>query len=157
MFLKNWVLSGALRRAILTIFLSAALALSVAFAQSTFGTILGTVRDQSGALMPGSAVTVQNVGTSVRRMVVTDETGSYTVQNLEPGTYRVRIEVAGFQAAEFTDIQLPARQTIRIDGVMKVATQAEAVNVTTEAAPVINTEVSNIAETKTGRELVELH
>src|SRR5438876_2034924 len=88
--------------------------------------------------------------------MVADEAGSYTAPNLEPGTYRVRIEVAGFQVAEFTDIQLPARQTIRIDGVMKVATQAEAVNVTTEAAPVINTEVSNIAETKTGRELVDL-
>jgi hypothetical protein len=149
-------MNAVLRRATLTVFLTTALPLSVAFAQSTFGTILGTVRDQSEALIPGSAVTVQNVGTSVRRMVVTDETGSYTVPNLEPGTYRVRIEVAGFQVAEFTDIQLMARQTIRIDGAMKVATQAESVNVTTEAAPVINTEVSNIAETKTGRELVDL-
>ena len=148
-------MNAVLRRAILTVFLTTALALSVAFAQSTFGTILGTVRDQSGALMPGSAVTVENLGTSLRRAIVADERGSYNALNLEPGTYKVRIEVPGFQAAEYTDIQLMARQTIRIDGALKVASLAEIVSVTGEA-PVINTEVSNIAETKTGRELVDL-
>jgi hypothetical protein len=127
-----------------------------AFGQSTFGTILGTVRDQSGAVMPGCAVTVENVGTSLRRSTITDETGSYAAPNLEPGTYKVRLELPGFQVAEYTNIQLTARQTIRIDGTLSVATQAETVSVTAEAAPVINTEVSNIAETKSGRELVEL-
>ena len=128
----------------------------VALGQSTFGTIVGTVRDQSGAVMPGCVVTVENMGTSVRRSTLTDETGSYTVSNLEPGTYRVRMELPGFQVAEYTSIQLTARQTIRIDGTMTVATQAETVSVTAEAAPVINTEVSNIAETKSSRELIEL-
>jgi hypothetical protein len=129
---------------------------SVALGQSTFGTILGTVHDQSGAIMPGCAITVENVGTSLRRTAVTDETGSYSTQNLEPGMYKVRIELPGFQVAEYTNIQLTARQTIRINGTMRVATQAESVSVTAEAAPVINTEVSNIAETKTSLELIEL-
>src|SRR5262245_49598892 len=84
----------------------------IAFGQSTFGTILGTVRDQSGAIMPGCVVTVENAGTSLRRSTLTDETGSYTTQNLEPGTYRVRIELPGFKVAEYTAIQLQARQTI---------------------------------------------
>src|SRR5439155_23373390 len=104
-----------LSRAILTIFWTTTLTLSVASGQSTFGTILGTVRDQSGALMPGCMVTVENLGTSLRRAIVADERGSYNAPNLEPGTYKVRIEVPGFQAAEYTDIQLLARQTIRID------------------------------------------
>jgi hypothetical protein len=129
---------------------------SVAFGQSTFGTILGTVHDTSGAVMPGCAVTVENVGTSAKRSTVTDETGSYTVQNLEPGMYTVKIELPGFQVTEFTSITLTARQTIRLDGTMKVATQAETVSVMADAAPVINTEVSNIAETKTSLELIEL-
>jgi Carboxypeptidase regulatory-like domain/TonB dependent receptor len=143
-------------RIVSAVALTAILANSVAFGQSTFGTILGTVRDQSGAVMPGSAVTVENVGTSVRRSTITDETGFYTAPNLEPGTYKVRIQLPGFQVAEYTGIQLTARQTIRIDGTMTVATQAETVSVTAEAAPVINTEVSNIAETKSGQELIEL-
>jgi len=126
------------------------------FGQSTFGTILGTVHDTSGAVMPGCAVTAENVGTSAKRSTITDEQGSYTVQNLEPGTYTIKIELPGFQITEFTGIVLPARQTIRLDGTMRVATQAETVSVTAEAAPVINTEVSNIAETKTSLELIEL-
>jgi Carboxypeptidase regulatory-like domain/TonB dependent receptor len=127
-----------------------------AFGQSTFGTILGTVRDQSGAIMPGCVVTVENIGTSLRRSTVADDAGSYTALNLEPGTYKVKIELPGFQVAEYTNIQLQARQTIRIDGQMTVASQAESVSVTAEAAPVISTEVSNIAETKTGSELLDL-
>src|SRR5215471_13669498 len=129
---------------------------SIALGQSTFGTILGTVHDQSGGVMPGCAVTVENVGTSLRRSVLTDETGSYTASNLEPGTYKVKVELPGFQVAEYTSIQLTARQTVRIDGTLRVATQAESVSVMAEAAPVVNTEVSNIFETKTGRELVDL-
>jgi len=128
----------------------------VTFAQSTFGTILGTVRDQSGALMPGCVVTVENVGTSLHRELLTDESGSYTAPNLEPGAYKVKMEMPGFRLSEYTNIQLLARQTVRIDGQMVVASQSETVSVTAEAAPVLNTEVSNIAETKTGRELVEL-
>jgi hypothetical protein len=124
--------------------------------QSTYGTIVGTVRDQSGALIPGCIVTVENTDTSVRRSAVADDAGSYVAPNLEPGTYKVKMEMPGFQVVEYANVQLMARQTIRIDGQISVASQVESVNVTTEAAPVINTEVSSIAETKTGRELVEL-
>ncbi|HYR89787.1 MAG TPA: carboxypeptidase-like regulatory domain-containing protein, partial [Terriglobia bacterium] len=124
--------------------------------QSTFGTILGTVRDSSGALMPGCVITAENTGTSLRRSSVADESGSYTLPNLEPGSYKMTIEAQGFQVAEYTSIQLLARQTIRIDGQMTIATQSQTVSVMAEAAPVITTEVSNIAETKTGRELLDL-
>ncbi|HTR36677.1 MAG TPA: hypothetical protein VMH80_12285 [Bryobacteraceae bacterium] len=69
--------------------------------------------------------------------------------------YTVSMEAPGFQVATYT-IELQARQTVRIDGQITVAAQAQSVNVTSEAAPVVNTDVSNIAETKTGRELVDL-
>src|SRR6516225_1993166 len=98
-------------RAGLVIFLIAAATCGAAFGQSTFGTILGTVHDTSGAVMPGCAVTAENVGTSAKRSAVTDETGSYSVQNLEPGTYTVKIELPGFQIAQYTSIVLTARQT----------------------------------------------
>src|SRR5947209_7863643 len=130
---------------------------SSALAQSTFGTIVGTVRDSSGALMPSVVITVENTGTSVRRSTMADESASYLFSNLEPGTYKVTMMAPGFQVAEYTNIQLLARQTIRIDGQMTVASQVETVSVVAEAAaPVITTEVSNIAETKTSRELFDL-
>src|SRR5262245_49775221 len=143
-------------RSVVTICLIFSVMPGAMFAQSTFGTILGTVRDQSGALMPGCVVTVENIGTSLHRATIADESGSYTAPNLEPGAYKVKMEMPGFRVAEYTSIQLLALQTIRIDAQMMVAGQAETVSVTAEAAPVLNTEVSNIAETKTGRELVDL-
>jgi hypothetical protein len=132
------------------------LSASLASAQSTFATIVGTVRDPSGGLLVSCVVTVENKGTSAKRSTLTDQTGSYSIPNLEPGTYAVTMMAPGFQVANYPGIELLARQTVRIDGQMTLATQAESVNVTAEGAPVINTEVSNIAETKTGKELVDL-
>src|SRR6266850_5581589 len=148
-------LSSSRPRLIVCVIVCVTLSTGISPGQSTFGTILGTVRDSSGALMPGCVITAANIGTSLRRSSVADESGSYTLPNLEPGSYKMTIEAQGFQVAEYT-IQLLARQTIRIDGQMTIATQSQTVSVMAEAAPVITTEVSNIAETKTGRELLDL-
>ena len=66
----------------------------------TRGAISGTVRDVSGAIVPGATVTVTNVDTNSTRSVVTDAQGFYRVPALEPGTYTVRTELSGFQTVE---------------------------------------------------------
>jgi len=124
-------------------------------AQSTFATVLGTVRDASGAIVAQCAISLENVGTSAHRAALTDASGSYSIPNLEPGTYRIKMEAPGFQAY-VAQVELTARETARVDGQMSVAGQVQSVNVSAEGAPVVNTEVSNIAETKSGRELVDL-
>ena len=70
---------------------------AVSSAQSTFGEFVGTVKDPSGAAISGCTVTVKNLGTSATRTATTDSTGSYTVVNLEPGTYEITMEASGFQ------------------------------------------------------------
>jgi hypothetical protein len=131
------------------------LASNAAVAQSTFASLVGTVKDASGGVLAQCIVTVENTGTSARRSTLTDSGGSYNIPNLEPGPYTIKMEASGFQVANFK-IELTARQTVRVDGQMSLATQSQSVNVVAEAGPVINTEVSNIAETKSGRELVDL-
>src|SRR5262249_24256431 len=125
-------------------------------AQSTFGQFVGTVKDPSGAVIPGCAITVKNLGTSLIRTAGADETGSYTVVNLEPGDYEITMEQPRFQKVTRTNLQLLARQTVRVDGVMPLVSQAQTVEVSVEAVAPIETEVSNIAETKLGRELIDL-
>ena len=125
------------------------------FAQSTFGSIVGTVQDPSGAAVAACKVTIHNKGTSTQRATVADQSGNYVVTNLDPGNYEVSFEAPGFQHT-VAEVELLARQTARIDGHLAVATQTETVNVEVAAAPVINTEVSNLSETKQGRELVDL-
>jgi Carboxypeptidase regulatory-like domain/TonB dependent receptor len=125
-------------------------------AQSTFGEFVGTVKDPSGALIAGCRVTVKNLGTSATRTAITDSSGSYIVVNLEPGDYEITMEMQGFQRFNRTNIQLLSRETLRIDGALPLASQAQAVEVNVQAEAPISTEVSNIAETKLGRELIDL-
>jgi uncharacterized surface anchored protein len=60
-----------------------------AVAQALYGTVAGTVVDDSGAAIPGATVTVVNQGTGLEVSGVTDETGAYAIRNLQPGTYTV--------------------------------------------------------------------
>src|SRR5437016_5482719 len=125
-------------------------------AQSTFGQFVGTVKDPSGAVIAGCTITAKNLGTSATRTASTDETGSYTMVNLETGDYEITMEQPGFQRVTRTNLPLLARQTVRVDGVMPLLSQAQTVEVNVEAVAPIATEVSNIAETKLGRELIDL-
>src|SRR5271169_249756 len=129
--------------------------LSMASGQSTFGTILGSVQDPSGAAVTACKITIRSTGTGAQRTTVTDQAGNYDVPNIESGNYEVTFEAPGFQRT-VAQIELLARQTARLDGHLQLSTQTETVNVETTSAPVINTEVSNLSETKQGRELVDL-
>ena len=125
-------------------------------AQSTFGSFLGAVRDPSGSFISTCLVTITNVDTQAKRSLVTDSTGGYVVPNLEPGKYEIVMEAPGFQRATYTNLELEARQTMRVDGNLALASQAQTVNVNEAAEAPINTDVSNITEAKLGRELVDL-
>lgn len=126
------------------------------FAQSTFGSIVGTVSDPSGALLKGATVTVVNTGTSAMRTEVTDEAGSYSLNNLEAGKYSLTVQAQGFEKIVFTNVDLLARETKRIDARLRVGTQSETVNVEGTSAGVITTDASNLTVTRTGDELVDL-
>ena len=143
---------NAFTRAFLTLFL----ATSAVWGQSTFGEFVGVVKDPSGSVVAGCVITVRNVGTAAVRSTLTDASGSYTVVNLEPGTYEIAMEMQGFQKANYTNLVLLSRQTIRVDGALQVSSQTQTVEVSVASEAPINTEVSNIAETKVGRELNDL-
>src|SRR5438067_8607795 len=68
-----------------------------AFAQATNGSIRGTITDQAGAVLPQATVSVKHLDTNTERKVVTTEEGTYTVDNLQPGEYEVRVEAPHFQ------------------------------------------------------------
>ncbi len=125
-------------------------------AQSTFGAILGTVRDVSGALVPGAEVTLINTGTMAKRTMTTDAAGSYAFKNIDVGQYSLTFTYPGFEKDSLPQIALTARETRRMDAVLKPGAETQTVLVLDTAAPVISTDVSSLAETKIGDELVEL-
>ncbi len=129
---------------------------ATAWGQSTFGEFVGTVKDPSGSVVANCKITTTNTATGAARTVLTDSLGNYIVANLEPSEYEITMEAAGFETAKHTQIVLETRQTVRIDGTLIVAAQSQTVTVSEASAAPINTDVSNIAETKVGRELNDL-
>lgn len=79
-----------------TILAALSLVLPVAFAQSEKGALSGIVTDASGAVVAGATVTATDVGTNASRTIQTDASGNYTISNLTPGTYSVKISASGF-------------------------------------------------------------
>jgi hypothetical protein len=139
-----------------TLLVVAVLAHVGASAQSTFGSFIGNVKDPSGAAITQCVVTIKNTATGSVRSVITDSQGVYVAVNMEPSTYEITVTAQGFEKRAYADIVLTARQEIRIDAQLALASQTQSVLVTEAAAAPINTEVSNIAETKLGRELTDL-
>ena len=106
---------------------------SSSYAQSTFGVVLSTVKDSSGAVVANASVQLINSGENVKRETRTSENGDYEFLNTKPGTYSVSINHAGFRTFSARDLQLVARQTLRVDAVLEVGEVAESVEVQTSA------------------------
>ncbi len=127
-----------------------------AYAQSTFGEVLGTVKETSGGIVPNAKIQIVNKGTSAVKSTLTDQTGTYQFVNLDVGTYTVSIEAVGFQKLEFSPFDLSARETKRLDAELTLATQQQTVNVESSAGAVVQTDASNISVSKGSLELTNL-
>ena len=117
-----------------------------AMGQSTLGTILGAIQDQSGASLPGVRVTAANMDTGATRTETSNDSGQYQFPNMPPGTYAITAQKSGFVEVKTDRVTLDARQERRVDLKMGVATVQQTIEVTAEAATV-NTENANISST----------
>jgi hypothetical protein len=100
-------------------------------AQQSTGAINGTVRDVSGAVVPGAAVTLTNVNTSVSRAESTNGAGVYVINNILPGSYTLKADHPGFAGATRTGITIQVNQTATFDFTLQVGSQTQTVNVAT--------------------------
>jgi hypothetical protein len=107
------------------------------FAQSTYGTISGFVQDSSQAFIPGVTVTATNTQTGVATMSVTNESGTYTLLSLLPGTYRLTAELPGFKTQVINDVQLGQGAVARYNFTLQVGAVSDSVEVTAEATRLI--------------------
>jgi outer membrane receptor protein involved in Fe transport len=128
---------------------------AVANAQSADATLTGTVKDSSGAILPGATITVRNRGTNDSRTTLSGAEGLYRVTNLPRGSYDVKAELQGFQTVTQTDVLLTVGETVRLDFAMTVGGLNETVSVTSQAT-LVNTEegrLSNLVDEKRVSEL----
>ncbi|MCL4523165.1 MAG: TonB-dependent receptor [Acidobacteria bacterium] len=138
---KAWgVLVGA---ALVSLALLALLWAPDASAQTFRGTILGTVTDQSGAVVPDAKVKVKNADTGLLRETQTAEDGSYSVPELPIGTYTVTVEKAGFQVAVTSGIRVEVAAERRVEATLKAGDVKTVVEVSGEDLAVVET-TSNV-------------
>jgi hypothetical protein len=110
---------------------------TLAAGQGLTGQIAGTVVDRSGSVLPGAAVTVQNVSTRTVREAVTDGTGTFVVTDLLAGTYDVTVSLAGFKTTTQTGIVLSANERLALRAIaLDVGELAETVSVSGAVARV---------------------
>jgi len=102
--------------------------------QTSQGRILGTVVDQTGAVVPGAKVIVTNVGTNISRELTTTSAGDYVAPNLDPGVYTVTAEANGFKKGVSTKFTLEVSRDVRIDVKLQPGAVSETVEVSAEGA-----------------------
>ena len=103
------------------------------FAQSERGTITGTVRDASGAVVPTAKVVLTNTQTGVSSTAPTSANGEYTIPQLQVGIYTVRVEKTGFRPASIIGLEVNASATVRADVSLEVGTSVTAIEVSASA------------------------
>jgi len=129
--------------------------LSAAQAQSTFGSIRGTVRAASGAVIPGALITVHSLDENFDRQIMTDDSGDFVVENLKPGHYKLTAHYEGLSDSVVSSATLEARQDLRIPITLTIAAVSTVVEVS-DSPDQINTENGTLSDSVGNLQITEL-
>src|SRR5438477_2396548 len=115
-------------------------------AQTPTATILGTVKDAQGAVVPGATVTATNEGTKYSRSAVTDDAGEYALRLLPIGHYAVVVTIPGFKTFSQTGIVLEVGRNARVDATIELGAVEESLTVVGDA-PLVETASASLSRT----------
>jgi len=124
-------------------------------AQSFYGSILGTVKDSSGAVVPHATVTVTQTGTNAVQSVQSNAVGKYITVDLVPATYNVEVTKAGFKRFSIDQVTVGVGAVVRVDAALDVGTLSQKTEVTGEA-PLLQTDTSAMSQEIEGAQLRQL-
>jgi hypothetical protein len=142
------------RRLLLLCVLIGASAMTAA-AQSTYGVILGNVRDASGAAIRGAKVKITQTAENASRETESNDEGAYEFQNVEAGPYMVTVTAPGFKTFTATNLVLVARQRLRVDAPLEVGQISQSIEISSSAG-VIATDTPAIASNLTAEKVLNL-
>jgi Carboxypeptidase regulatory-like domain/TonB-dependent Receptor Plug Domain len=137
-----------------SVLIAACMAAGPLLAQET-ATILGTVSDQSGAVVPNATVTITNSSTGASRSLTTNESGAYNAPDLQIGTYSLKVDAAGFKSYQKNSVVLNVNATVRSDISLSVGQSSESITVEANAVQVqsATSEQSNVI---TGQQIQQI-
>jgi hypothetical protein len=142
-------------RTLVVSLIALALTISSGKGQSTFGTIVGIVRDQTEALIPDVEIEAKNLDDNTTRAAKSGSDGSFQFLNLKPGRYQITAVKSEFSRFKISSLQLDARQTVRADVVLQIAAVGQSVEVQAQAS-MVNTESGTLGDTKNFRQVIQL-
>ncbi len=119
------------------------------------GTILGTVTDNSGAVVANAGIDVTNIATNVTNHTQSTSSGDYTIPFLPPGTYRVTVQAPGFQKAVTDNVTLAVAQQARVNVSMRPGTVSESIEVQASAVA-LDTDTAAVTQTVTPTQIEQL-
>ena len=143
-------MSSSMNSRILLVFVTVLALPVLSFAQKDTGSIVGTVKDPSGALVTDAKVTVTDVERDTQFVTHTTESGEFVASPLKIGRYTVAIEHSGFKRAVSVPVDLDVQQRIALNFTLNVGQATESVEVT-GAAPLLETETSELGQVVSGQ------
>ena len=143
------------KRALLGALLTLLTLSNTARAQTATGQITGTVKDTSGAVVPGATITVHSDLTGLTRTATTNASGDYSFALLPTGVYSVSAELTGFSVAKQSSIRLNVDQVARIDLTLAVGAATETVEVKAATAA-LDTETASVGQVISEKQITDL-
>jgi hypothetical protein len=119
-------------------------------AQVLYGSVVGAIQDQTGAVVPNVSITITNKQTGLQREATSDTQGNYSISNILPGTYSVTTKVAGFRSLTRENVEVSAGTTARVDFNLEVGQVTEQVTVAASAVQ-LQTDRSDTSTTITSK------
>jgi hypothetical protein len=124
------------RDALFITFLGLAMFLAApAFSQVVGGAVSGTVRDQTGAVLPGASISIQNVETGFVRTLVTEGSGAYAAPSVPVGRYKITVSKEGFQSQAKTGVEIVVGQSVEVNFDLSVGALRQSVTVEVSPSP----------------------
>jgi Carboxypeptidase regulatory-like domain len=148
MFRNIWQ-QKSMQRCLSALGLLLVLACTQGLAQSTQGSIVGTVKDTAGAVVPGATVTLTNTDEGAVRTTKSNGVGEYHFQDVKAGKYSVEVTAAGFEKWAVTGVVLEVRQELRLDTSLAIGTVQQEVHVTGDMVSAIETDSPTVSGTFT--------
>ena len=126
------------------------------FAQTSNGTIAGTVTDQSGAVVPKATVKAESAALNVSRETATDSAGTYRLESVPPGVYSVSFTSQGFDIYQVNDVQVPASLSVTVNAKLTVGQVKHTVVVEAESGQQVDTQSGQMSTNLSTTEVLEL-
>ena len=124
------------------------------FGQTFYGTVVGSVQDSTGAVIPGASVTITSLATGEQRVQETEVSGLYRFVNLVPGQYRLEARSEGFKQFVQEPIVVEVEASIRIDPQLEIGEVTEVVEVVS-STPLLQSQTSSLGQVVESRKVTE--